>query len=75
MSAHAATAHLHNVTSCHIGLHAKLFHGASSHYLSASPLHLFVSVDASRIIWEFEFCNSVEVLIQTATYLPFAEHK
>lgn len=35
MSAHAATAHLHNITSCHIGLHAKLFHGPPSHYLSA----------------------------------------
>lgn len=35
MSAHAATVHLHNVTSCHIGRPAKPFHGPSPHYLSA----------------------------------------
>ena len=41
--------------------------------MSAEPLHLFVPVGASRVVWEFEISYSAEVSIQTLTYIPFAD--
>ena len=36
------------------------------------PLGLFMSVDASCIVWEFQTLHSAEVTLQTVTYLCFA---
>ena len=36
-------------------------------------LHLFASVGASRIVWEFESSHSAQVAIQALNYVTFAE--
>ena len=64
---------LANVSTCQIGCLDLAFHEPSLPLLSTQPLHFFVPVGVSCVIWEFEISHSTEVPIQTVTYVPFSE--
>ena len=64
---------LANVGTCQIGHPDLVFYEASLLLLSTEPLHLFVPVGASCVIWESEISYSAEVSTQTLTYVAFAE--